>query len=155
VNPKNEFILQKARNYTFLLLKYRQRSAHEIYRRLKRKKYDESVIKDTISFLRQKGFINDNDFARAWVESRLKKPFGLRRIKEELRQKGIEKPIIDQQIEELREDYREEDIVRKLAQDRFKKLRNLEPRKAKTRVYAWLLRRGFTPEVVIDTVNSL
>ena len=147
--------LQKTRNYAFLLLKFRPRSEKEIYQRLKKKKFDDRIIKETIAFLKDKDFINDNYFAKAWVESRLKRPLGLRRIKQELRIKGIGKEIIDSQIDEIKKNYSEEDIVAEIARERFNRLKNIEPEKAKRRLYAYLLRRGFSPDIVVEIVNQL
>ena len=155
VNDRNPLSLQKARNYAFYLLKFRPRSEDEIYQRLKRKKFDQAVIRQTLSFLKDRGFINDEDFARAWVESRIKKPLGLRKLTQELRLKGIDKEIIDRQIGRIKKDYSEEEIVLKLARARFDKCNGIEPLKAKRRIFAYLLRHGFSPEVVIDAVNNL
>jgi len=151
----NQDALQKVRAYAFLLLKFRQRSESEIYQRLKRKKFDEPLIKDTVTFLKDKGFIDDKLFAKAWIESRIKKPFGLRRIKQELKLKGIDKEIIDKQIGEIKEKYLEEEIVLKVAQDRFNRLKTIDLDIARRRLYSYLMRRGFSPEIIIDTLNLL
>jgi len=147
--------LQRAKNYAFLLLKFRLRSEKEIYQRLKKKKFPENIIQETLFFLRDKKFIDDIFFAKTWIESRLKKPLGLRRIKIELRQKGIDKEIIDSQLSEIKKGYSEQEIVIKTAQQRLNKLKGIEPIKAKSRVYGYLLRRGFSPEIVIDVLNQL
>ena len=152
---KNIDSLQKAKSYAFLLLKFRPRSERELYARLKKKKFDQSVIKATLSFLKEKNFLDDNYFAQAWIESRLKKPFGLRRIAEELKQKDIDKEIIRAQIEASGKGYREEEVVLRLAQERWGKLKGLEPKKSKQRIFGYLLRRGFSPEIIIETVNQL
>jgi regulatory protein len=150
----SEETLQKARDYAFLLLKFRLRSEEEIYQRLKKKKFDEEVIKQTLSFLNDKGFIDDNLFAKAWIESRIKKPLGLRRIRQELNLKGIDKEIIDREFREIKKNYSEGDLVKKIAQERLKKLKGIEPLSARRRVYAYLLRRGFSPEIIIDALSS-
>jgi regulatory protein len=155
VENKDIDSLKKAKNYAFLLLKFRTRSEKEIYQRLKKKKFNEEIIKKTISFLKDKNFIDDDYFAKAWIESRLRRPLGLRRIKEELRLKGIDKEIIDCQIEKVKEGYLEEDIVLKLAKTRLSKLKGIEPQKAKSRIFSFLLRRGFSPQIVIDVINQL
>lgn len=151
----NQELLQKARDYAFLLLKFRPRSEKELYARLKKKKITEEIIRETLAFLKDKGFIDDQLFAKTWIESRLKRPLGLRRIKEELKLKGIDKEIIESQIHELKKTYTEPDIVIKIAKARLSKLKGIEPQKAKRRVYAYLLRRGFSPEIVIDAINQL
>jgi len=145
-------LLQEARDYAFLLLKFRPRSENEIRQRLKKKKFDADIIESTLSFLKDKGFIDDICFAKTWIESRIKKPLGIRRLKAELSIKGINKAIIDTQINEIKKSYCEEDIVGGIAKDRLNRLKDIDPQKAKKRVYAYLLRRGFSPEVVIDVL---
>lgn len=149
----NKELLQKAKEYAFLLLKFRLRSEKELCQRLKKKRFHEEIIRETVSFLKDKGFIDDNLFAKTWIESRLKKPLGLRKIKQELNLKGIDKEIIDTQISEIKKDYCEQDLVKKIAKVRLSKLKGIEPRKAKRRVYAYLLRRGFSPEIIIDALS--
>jgi regulatory protein len=147
--------LEKAKNYAFLLLKFRQRSAKEITQRLKQKNFDDSVIKETLSFLKRQGFVDDESFAKAWIDSRLKKPLGLRRIKEELRIKGIDTDIIESNLKKIKQDYLEEEVVARIAADRLSKLKGIEPQKAKRRTFAYLLRRGFSPEVILDTLARI
>lgn len=149
----NSNTLQKAKEYAFLLLKFRLRSEQEIYQRLKKKRFDEEIIKDAILFLKERGFLDDRLFAKAWIESRLKKPFGLRRIRQELRLKGIDKQTIDTQISQIENVYPEGDLVKEIARERLKKLKGIEPHSAKRRVYAYLLRRGFSPEKIIDALS--
>ena len=147
--------LQKAKNYAFLLLKFRQRSTKEIVLRLKQKQFEDSVIKETIAFLKDHAFIDDAAFARAWIDSRLKKPLGIRRIKEELRIKGIDNNIIDSSISQIRRDYSEEEVISRIAADKFSRLKGIEPQKAKRRIFSYLLRRGFSPDVISDTLTQL
>ena len=155
MNSKNTAPLQKARNYAFLLLKFRLRSEKELYQRLKRKKFEEGVIRETLSFLKDKAFIDDRLFTKAWIESRIKRPLGLRRIRKELNLKGIPREIIDSEIIATKENYREEDVVDRIALQKFGQLKGIAPDKAKRRLYAYLLRRGFSPEIVMDAVNQL
>lgn len=146
---------QEAREYAFLLLKFRLRSENELASRLRQKKFPEEIIRDTICFLKDKQFIDDRIFAKGWAASRLKRPFGLRRIRQELVQKGLGKEIIEETFAQAKEGYSEDSIVRQLAEQRFSKLKSIEPLKAKARVYAYLIRRGFSPDVVSDIVKGL
>ncbi len=138
-----------------MLLKFRLRSEEEIRKRLEKKKFDTQIIESTLSFLKDKGFIDDNYFAKAWVESRIKKPLGIRRLKQELRTKGIDKEIIESRINEIRKDYPEEEIVKQIAKEKLSKIKGIDPQKAKKRVYDYLLRRGFSPDIILDAVNQL
>lgn len=155
MNERDLKNLEKAREYAFLLLKFRLRSERELAERLKKKKFNEQAVGQTLSFLKKKGFLDDREFARLWITSRIKKPFGLRRLREELRRKGIDKRIIDSQIETIRESYSEEETVQALARARYAKLQGLPPQQAKRRLFGYLLRRGFSPDNVTDAVNQL
>lgn len=148
-------LLEKAKNYCFLLLKFRLRSEKELYNRLKRKKFDEVIIEKILNLLKDKGFIDDNYLAAAWIESRIKKPLGLRRLRQELGLKGIDKQTIDIELEKIKNNYSEENVVSGLLREQLKKLKGIDPQKARRRIYAYLLRRGFSPETIINTMNQL
>ncbi|MFA4989894.1 MAG: regulatory protein RecX [Candidatus Omnitrophota bacterium] len=153
MNKRTEFF-DKARDYAFFLLKFRLRSENELAGRLKLKKIPAETIKEVISFLKEKRFIDDDLFAKAWINSRLKRPLGLRRIKQELRQKGVDKEIIAAQTAKIK-DYSEIETVLDLAKARLSRLKGIDRVSAKRRLYAFLLRRGFSPEIVMDTLNQL
>lgn len=148
-------LLIKAKNYCFLLLKFRLRSEKELYQRLKIKKFDEAVIKKTLEFLKDRGFIDDTCFAKAWIESRIKKPLGLRRLRRELSVKGIDKQTIDNELGRIKDSYSEEDAVLRIVRARFKKTKGIDSQKAKRRIWGYLLRRGFSPGTIIDVMNRL
>lgn len=146
---------QKAKQYCFLLLKFRMRSQNEIVERLRGKKFDEAVIAKTISFLTEKKLLDDEAFARAWIESRIVKPLGFMRLKRELIAKGINDKLIDDIILKLKCNYSEEAVVSKIAKEKLSKASGTDPVKAKKRVYGYLLRRGFSPEVVFGVFEGL
>ena len=145
---------ERARAYAFLMLKFRLRSENELYQRLK-KKFKEPVIKQTLDFLKEKAFIDDREFARLWVTSRIKKPLGLLRLRQELRLKGVDKNIIEAQLEKIKENYSEGEVVLRIARDRFEKLKGTEPYKAKRRLFQYLSRRGFSPGTITDALSRL
>lgn len=145
----------RAKNYAFLLLKFRLRSEHELYSRLKKKGFPEPIIRKTVSFLKEKGFIDDSVFAKNWISSRLKRPFGLRRITQELKLKGVDREVIAEQVQGLKGNYSEEKVVEEIAKGKLNKLKNVEPQKARSRLYGYLVRRGFTGEIVIEVINKL
>ena len=105
--------------------------------------------------MEEKEFIDDRVFAKGWVSSRLKRPLGLRKIKQELVQKGLAKEVIRDALAQVNEDYPESQIVSQLAKQRFSKLKNIDPLKAKARVYGYLMRRGFSPDVVGEVIRSV
>ncbi|MFH1355217.1 MAG: regulatory protein RecX [Candidatus Omnitrophota bacterium] len=146
---------QKAKEYAFLLLKFRLRSERELIQRLKRKKFDETVARRVVDFLKDKRFIDDSLFAKNWVKSRIEKPLGLNRIRRELLIKGIAKEIIDRELESIKNNYFEDKVVLSIAKERFRRLSSVDPQKARKRIYAYLLRRGYSVDIVSDTINQL
>jgi len=145
---------EKAREYAFLLLKFRLRSEKELAQRLRQKGFSEELSRETVNFLKDRDFINDRIFAKGWVSSRLKRPFGLRRIKQELMQKGLDKETIVETLAQAKVGYDEISIVRLLAEQKFSKLKGIEPLKARQRVYAYLMRRGFSPDIISNIIMN-
>lgn len=148
-------LFNKARQYAFLLLKFRPRSAKEISQRLKKKNFQYQTIKEVVSYLEEKGFINDREFARAWLEARIKRGFGFKRIRIELNQKGIDKQITDTLIRETKQRYSEADSLTRLAEVRWLKLSGVTQQKARQRLFGYLARRGFPAHLIIETLNKL
>lgn len=145
----------KAKLYAFLLLKFRPRSCKEISQRLKKKRFNQKTISEILAYLEEKGFLSDREFARAWIESRIKRGFGFSRIRKELDIKGIDRQIIDAQIKEIKTRYSQEDSLKQLAQKRWDKLSAIPVQKAKQRLFGYLARRGFSSELIIDAIDNL
>lgn len=152
---RNSREIKRAKDYAFLLLKFRPRAEAELIMRLRKKKFSGEAINQTISDLKEKRFIDDENFAKGWVESRIKIPLGLNRLKIELKTKGIQDEIISRVLTQAKQQYDQSETVNQLAKERFSRLKNLDPSKAKRRIYAFFLRRGFPRDIVIDAINQL
>ena len=83
-----------ALNRAVSLLAQRARSKAEIESRLKLSHYDEEVINLVLYKLEKEGFLNDQEFAEQWIESRMKK-YGPARIRQELKIKGVDAETAD------------------------------------------------------------
>lgn len=147
--------VRQAREYAFLLLKFRIRSEKEIYDRLKKNNFDEAVIKTAIEFLKKKKFINDVDFARQWISSRMKRLAGPRKLWQELKAKGIGEEIIRAQLDAIQEQYPEEKIIEEVVKAKFESLRGIDPETAKRRIWSYLIRRGFSAQISDEVINKL
>ncbi len=62
----------KARDKAANYLSYRARSQKEMSDYLAGKGFDEEVVAETIDWLLRYGYLNDEMFARQWVESRMR-----------------------------------------------------------------------------------
>ena len=137
------------------MLKFRPRSEYELHQRLKRRGFSESAVKETLLFLKEKGLINDLEFARAWVESRLKKPLGINRLRQELKIKGIDRDLIQQVIESVSANYSEGTVIKELVCRRWEKLKHIQHQKAKRRIFLYLLRRGFSSDMIQEAIDQI
>lgn len=145
----------KAKNYCFLLLKYRPRSENELGQRLKQKGFPGEVVSAVVRFLKEKKYIDDEAFAKAWAAWRREKGFGPRRISRELKLKGVSSGIISRQLAGAVKEDSEEEAVYQAARIKLATYANLPEEKIRQRLYGYLLRRGFPEESVIEAINNL
>jgi len=146
---------QKAKNACYRLLKVRQRSAKELRDRLKLKGFAAEVIEEVLVCLVQTGLVDDEAFARAWVEARIRKPLGVHRLYAELAVKGIDKQIIERVLEEHNNPQQEVQAIRQLLEKKKTQLRGLDKKKMKERLWGFFLRKGFSKDTVFDILNKL
>ena len=148
--------LTRARNYASILLKVRARSEEELRFRLKEKNFSPAVINELVASFRASGYLNDWDFARAWVRERVNKPLGFTRLEFELKEKGIAKAIIDDVLAQAKKDYPERKTIDSLIEKKFTKILNkLIDDKTRHKIQGYLLGRGFDKDAVIEAVEEL
>jgi len=133
-------------------LSYRPRSEQEIRRNLKEKETPAGVIDAAIEKMTAMGYLDDAAFARYWVENRSQfKPLSHRALRQELRQKGLSDAVIDETLGELSES----ELAYKAATTQLRKLHNRSMREFKTKMNAFLQRRGFSYSTTQDVVRRL
>lgn len=146
----------------FRLFNIRQRSEKEVrdYLRelnFKRKIKDQEEISEKamdflIARLKQKGMINDLEFAKSWIEARRKsKQKGIRAIKLELFQKGIDKEIIEGLLNNPSD---EEGLARTALEKKMRSWKNLENLEIRKKAIDFLLRHGFDYTIVKSVIEK-
>ncbi len=138
-------------------LEARARSVGEVRRRLTSAGYRADLIEGAIERMTELGMLDDETFARTWIESRDRaRPRGERALSEELRVRGVERSVIVAALEERRATASDagEDAVpsadeaaaeRLLARHARALERVADPRARRQRAYALLARNGFDP----------
>lgn len=136
----------------YRLFGIRQRSEKEIkdYFITKQREISQLVIDATVQTLKKKGMINDGQFAKAWIEARSKK-YGVNRIKQELFQKGIDRDIINEVIENVENS---EQIAEQALEKKLNLWKNLPTLEFKKKTYDFLLRRGFEYSMIKKIVEK-
>ncbi len=138
---------------TLRFLSFRPRSEKEITDYLKKKKSDDLTAKKIIEKLKEHKFLNDEEFAKWWIEQRTRvKPRADRVIKFELMQKGIDKEIIEGLL--IRGTESDLKKAENLAQIRMKRLKKIDDRK---KVYEklgrFLASKGFNYDIIKEVID--
>lgn len=139
-------------------LEPRQRSIGEVRRRLTRVGYREDLVEGAITRLVELGMLDDQAFARSWIESRDRaRPRGERALRMELARKGIERQTADEVIADREADQPDADsaAAKRLLERNARALaRVADPRARRERAYALLARNGFDSETAIAAIGA-
>ncbi len=153
---KKYFLKQRALRY----LGRRHHSANELKLKLKQKNYNMELVDSILGELKESGFINDYDFAKAFTEENIKNKFwGRKKIESELFKRGVDREII---IVVLDEKFSVENETANAMELGRKKLRTLINRgydneKIISKLVLFLISRGYdyetsrkTAEIIIE-----
>lgn len=141
------------RSYLLRLLKRRLHSRHELEQALRKRHVEPEQIAELLKELEAAGLIDDTRFARAWVNDRDRfRPRGKYILQAELAKKGIDRELIKQTLTD-REEREEEPVnefeqAKALAEQVGHRYAHLDAQTRYRRLGSFLLRRGFTPDVV-------
>ena len=146
---------KRAKDRALNFLSYRDRSEKEIRTKLKDVGYEENIIDWVIGELQRLKFLDDQRFAQSYAQTQMiTRPMGEYFLKRELKQKGIDTELIEQTVEKIYEEKDQMSVALELAQQRKKRYSNIDEMKAKKRVSDFLLRRGFSWDVVSEVLEQ-
>jgi regulatory protein len=132
-------------------LSYRPRSRVEVERYLRGKSIDKAVRDDVIGRLEQAKYLDDEAFARFWLENRERfRPRGARALRYELRQKGVGHEIISQVLSDLDD----EASAWRAVEGRLSRWSSLPGEEFRQKVVGYLSRRGFDYSTITLTLEK-
>ena len=127
----------------------RPRSSAEVQRNLNEKGFGEDSIAAAIARLLEQHYLDDEEFARYWLENRSRfRPRRAKAIRYELRQKGVDRDAIEGALEEMDEDAAAWDA----AAARLQRWRDLPQEEFEHKLGGFLARRGFGFDTARRTV---
>jgi regulatory protein len=146
---EHEITYQKALHF----LSYRPRSSAEVLRNLIKRGISEPLAQETVSRLQSSGLVNDDAFARAWVENRNTfRPRSRSALQMELRRKGLSDEAI-QSV--LAEQVDEEVLAFEAARKYARRLAGLEWPEFRQKLSGFLARRGFSYTTIAPVVSEV
>jgi len=143
---------EKCFNAALRYLSYRPLSESEMRQKLARRGFDEESVGATIVRLRERGLMDDADFARFWKENRQSfSPRSRWLIGQELKQKGVPQEAIDSVLGDIDDSENAYSVGRSKA----RLLKDCDYESFRRRLGDHLKRRGFGYGVIINTVERL
>ena len=135
------------------LLAVRSQSRAELKKKLMAKAFGKVAVEMALSRAQGAGYIDDEAFARQWIESRMRsKPKGRYLLKQELKGKGVDEPIIEKLLSE--ELFDETQMARLLIEKRAWKWKKLDDFRFKQKACAYLAGKGFTYDIASEAVEA-
>jgi regulatory protein len=139
------------------LLAFRARSARELQRRLTMKGEPRERAERVISKLRDVGLIDDADFARQVVRSKVSSGASKRRVQQELFKRGVARDVADDAVAEVLEDEAVDEVAvaERVARKRLPSLASADATTRRRRLYAFLARRGHASETIRKVMDRV
>ena len=132
----------------------RPHTVAEIHRHLRTKRYDAVAIDQAIDRLRAQRYVDDEAFARWWVEQRERfKPRGDRALKSELLGKGVSREVIEVVLGERAPDANVEQAKRALSRP-VTRWATLAPAERKRKIHTYLAARGFSYSTIEEVMRA-
>ena len=133
------------------LLARREQSSHELANKLKRRSDSDQLIQSVISQLQADGLQSDFRFSEAFFRSLVARGIGPVRIRNEFRNRGVEKVLADEVISKLSESVNWYDLAESVVLKKYNTL-VFDDEKSKAKCLRFLAYRGFSSEIAYDIV---
>jgi len=135
------------------LLASRARTEKEIADALLKNAYPEEVVARVMARLHEAGYLDDGDFAERWASSRATKGMGARRIRMELRQKGVDADTIERTITSMDAEQLSDGAL--MAARKAARGKDLSLPSERQKVLAALARRGYDYAAARQALQAL
>ena len=150
---KDEMFL-KAKNKALNILSRASQSEKKIREKLS-DDFEEDTIDDVVDFLSKYNFINDNELASKIVSTNVNlNKYGKNKIKQNLYNKGLDKSAIDEAMNEIDSDTEFENALY-LAEKRYDRVKNEDPKKAYAKIANHLAYKGFSYDIIKSVLNKI
>lgn len=153
VADKESYI--RCKNSALKTIERSYKTEKEVIEKLKIKGYEQKHIEESIKFLKEYKFLNDDYYAEAFIRDKLSSK-GSQRIRQELIKKGISRDTIEKKLYGIDKDT-EKNTARELANKKLRVIQKSEKDtyKISGKLYRFLISRGYTYDVVKEVVKDV
>ena len=148
---------ERTMNRAIKLLAAKPRSVGELRERLLEKTWTNvRIVDDVIEKLKVYKYVDDKQFAKDFAVSRLRqKPQGIRRLKQILAQKQLDKDTVDEATVSAFEKMPETELIDRAIEKRLRLKGKPDTREDTKKLYDHLLRRGFGFDLIRDKLSRI
>ena len=146
-----ELLPARAKKKALHLLERMDRTEQQLREKLKQGGYPQACIDLALEYVRSFHYVDDYRYACTYINYRQDR-MSRYQLKVKLYGKGIPGELIDRALEECYEGDEQEQIIRLLEKKKFD-AQNSDPKEF-TRVYQYLMRRGFRSNDVLRAMKS-
>jgi len=138
------------------LLSYKPRSRAEMRARLMEKDWaEEGVVEQALARLEELGYLNDEEFATNFANSRLTaKPVGRTRLRRDLQRKKLSSETIESALDGAFEQQSEEELIERAISKHVRLKGAPATHEEAKKLFDYLIRRGFSYDLVIRKVRD-
>ncbi|RLV57033.1 regulatory protein RecX [Aeromicrobium phragmitis] len=133
----------------------RDRSRADLAQAMAKKAVPDEVAAAVLDRLEAAGLVDDERFARSWVQSRQRvKGLAAPVLAMELRRQGIDDELARRVLDEETDADAEREAAHRLVQRKLRSVRGLDPSVQVRRLTGMLARKGYAPQVAFDVVRA-
>lgn len=149
---KSADIVRKAKKRGLYLLGERSMCRGELLQKLT-KTYGAEIAEEAVEYIDGLGYINDEDYAPRLAEYLIhRKRFGIRRAKQEMIKRGLDRELVENVLADLPEDELDEELRALIEKKYYAKIGTYDDRR---RTIAALMRRGYDYSAVKRCIEAV
>lgn len=148
---------EKTMNRAFNILSVKNYSVADMRRRLLEKDWTTpEIVEAVLEKLKEYNYLNDEQFARSFAASQIRqKPVGMRVLKQKMAMKKLDKETVAEALEQVLQETPESEIIERAIEKRLRIKGKPETRVDSKKFYDYLLRQGFSYDLVSSKMREL
>ena len=137
---------RSARNTAMDLMSRREHSRRQLQEKLHQKGFESDAVSEALDQLQAENLLSDERFAETYLHQRMQRGFGPLRIRQELKEKGVDAATVQILMEACEQDWQQ-----LMQQQRIKRFGMEIPQdyREMTKQARFLQNRGFSPDAVM------